>query len=409
MQQKVNTESYKGVRDFYPEDQFIQNYIFSVWRKTVESFGYEEYNSSILEYSDLYKAKSGEEIVNEQTYNFNDRGDREVTLRPEMTPTIARMIAKKKRELPFPLRWYSIPNLFRYERPQKGRLREHFQLNVDFFGIETLDADLECIQLAYQILINFGLNDSQFEIRVNNKKLVDKTFDDLGLSEIEAHQMRKLLDKKAKITNFDEEAKKILKRDFEYDPKADEVIETLLNRLNYRGISNVSFDPTLMRGFDYYTGVVFEIFAKDNENNRSIFGGGRYDDLLDIFDAPKVPAFGFGMGDVVIKDVLEANNLLPKYISKTDIYICTLNDAMYKPATKLANELRESGLNVSVDYTGKKIKDQITKAAKKSIKYILCVGDDELNSNKYIVKNLETGKEKKIKRNKISKFVKEGK
>ncbi|MFT5179611.1 MAG: histidyl-tRNA synthetase [Candidatus Paceibacteria bacterium] len=409
MSNKVSKESYKGVRDFYPEDQFIQNYIFSVWKKTVESFGYDQYDASILELSDLYIAKSGEEIVNDQTYNFNDRGDREVTLRPEMTPTIARMIAKRKRELQFPLRWFSIPNLFRYERPQKGRLREHWQLNVDMFGISSIDAELESIEIAASILRNLGLNDGQFAIRVNNKKLVDKTFDELGLSEIEAHQMRKLLDKKSKIDDFDEQSEKILGKKFEYNPAADETIEALISRLNLRGISNVDFDPTLMRGFDYYTGVVFEIFAKDGENNRSIFGGGRYDDLLDIFDAEKVPAVGFGMGDVVIKDILEKNNLLPKYKPSSAVYICTLNEAMYKSATKLANELRAEGVNTSIDYSGRKVGDQISKASKKSIPYVICIGDDELNSNKFTVKNLVTGKEKVLKRAQIAKFVKDNK
>ena len=167
---KLSLEPYKGTRDFYPEDQFVQNYIFGVWRKVAESYGYLEYGASILEETDLYRAKTGEEIVNEQTYSFTDRGGRDVTIRPEMTPTVARMVAQKRKELSFPLRWYSIPNLFRYERPQRGRLREHWQLNCDMFGVDSIDADVEIISLAYDIMKAFGAKDENFEIRINDRK-----------------------------------------------------------------------------------------------------------------------------------------------------------------------------------------------------------------------------------------------
>src|ERR1035437_5168828 len=171
---KLSTEPYKGVRDFYPADMAVQNYIFDIWKKTTESFGYEEYGASVLEPADMYKAKSGDEIVNEHTYTFIDRGEREVTLRPEMTPTVARMVAAKKRQLVFALRWYSIPNLFRYEQPQRGRVREHWQLNVDLFGIEGITSDVEVISLAYKVMKNFGAKDEEFEIRVNSRKLLEK-------------------------------------------------------------------------------------------------------------------------------------------------------------------------------------------------------------------------------------------
>src|SRR5574343_1388711 len=158
----LSTESYKGVRDCYPEDMAVQNYIFSTWKKVVERFGYSEYNASILEPAELYRAKTGEEIVNEQTYTFKDRGDREVTLRPEMTPSVARMVAAKRRELGFPLRWCSIPNLFRYEQPQRGRLREHWQLNVDIFGVFDLWAEVEVINVAFDLMKKFGASEKDF-------------------------------------------------------------------------------------------------------------------------------------------------------------------------------------------------------------------------------------------------------
>ena len=198
---KLSTESYKGVRDFYPEDMAIQRYIFDTWSKTAESFGYERYDASLLEPSVLYKSKGAEntEIINEQSYIFIDRGDREVTLRPEMTPTVARMVSGRKRELKFPLRWYSIPNLFRYERPQRGRLREHRQLNCDMFGSSDYTADVEMIALAYQTLIDFGATPEMFQIQVNDRALMTRLYTAIGINESDIPAITKLNDKRKKI------------------------------------------------------------------------------------------------------------------------------------------------------------------------------------------------------------------
>jgi histidyl-tRNA synthetase len=219
---KLSTDSYKGVRDFYPEDMAIQNQIFDIWKGVVEKYGYQEYSASVLEPADLYRAKSGEEIVNEQTYTFKDRGDREVTLRPEMTPTVARMVAGKKRELAFPLRWFSIPNLFRYEQPQRGRLREHWQLNVDIFGIDNLQAEVEIIQMAYDITLAYGLNPADFEIRINNRKLMNYiTKDVFKLDDDKAKKLSKLIDKKEKLPKdtFELLAQEILNDKTIYTPE----------------------------------------------------------------------------------------------------------------------------------------------------------------------------------------------
>lgn len=357
---KIGTESYKGVRDFYPQDMFVQNYIFGVMRKAVESFGYSEYGASILEPADLYKAKTGEEIVNEQTYTFKDRGDREVTLRPEMTPTVARMVAAKKREFSFPLRWYSIPNLFRYEQPQKGRLREHWQLNADIFGVESIEAEIEMISIAHAIMKAFGLKDSDYEIRVNDRKIMNYILEDfLSLSPSESHSVSKIIDKKDKVgkEDFADKIRSVVgvKSDellnLLHSENLDEFISLLPEKARSHqgvleikelqeslagiGIKNVVFSPTLMRGFDYYTGIVFEIFDTNPENRRAIFGGGRYDDLLSIFGAEKIPAVGFGMGDVTTRDVLETYNLLPKYKPATELYICVLEEKYHNYANKI--------------------------------------------------------------------------
>ena len=316
---KLSTDPYKGVRDFFPADMAVEKHIFAIWRQTCEKYAYEEYAASVLEPAELYRAKSGEEIVNEQTYTFIDRGEREVTLRPEMTPTVARMVAGKRRELSFPLRWYSIPNLFRYEQPQRGRVREHWQLNVDIFGVASIAAEIEAINMAYDITKAYGLKDADFEIRLNNRRVMDYvTRDVFGLNEDAAHKLAKLIDKKQKVKPeaFEEGVRAVFG-----DAGAAQVPKflTLLNSKNFDeftanlpqtkeehvgmkeireamaglerlGITNVRFDQTLMRGFDYYTGIVFEVFDLNPINRRSIFGGGRYDDLLALFGNDKVTA-----------------------------------------------------------------------------------------------------------------------
>ncbi|MEI8337696.1 MAG: histidine--tRNA ligase [bacterium] len=393
--QKLSTESYKGVRDFYPEDMAIEKYIFEIWRKTAESFGYIEYGASILEPTELYKAKSGEEIVNEQTYSFKDRGDRDVTIRPEMTPTVARMIAGIRREAKFPLRWYSIPNLFRYERPQRGRLREHFQLNCDIFGLEGIEAEVEMLSLSYQIMKNFGLKDEQFEIRINSRELLTETLTKQGIAPEKISDVIRLIDKKNKLKDFDEQYKSLTGKEFNLTLSANTKIDSLIEKLSKKNI-HVIFDPSLARGFDYYTGIVFEIYDKNPANPRALFGGGRYDNLLDIFDVEKVPTVGFGMGDVTIKDVLETYGLLPEYKSTTQVAILPFSDEFYAEADIVANEFRIHNINVVIDYSNKKIGDRIAKIDKEKIPYVLVVGEEENKTKKFKLKELSTKKESEI-------------
>ncbi len=433
---KLSTDSYKGVRDFYPEDQVVQNYIFSTMRRVVESFGYVEYGASILEDTDIYRAKSGSEIVNEQTYSFTDRGGRDVTIRPEMTPTVARMVAKKRQELSFPLRWYSIPNLFRYERPQRGRLREHWQLNCDMFGVDSIHADAEIITVAYSIMKAFGAKDGDFVVRINNRLLLNAVLNDyLGLDTEKSYALTKLIDRKEKmpLEDFTEEAKKILgdKTDllFKYlnaatpDDLPVELQETsgvqdlvkLISILQVRGVSGIKFDPTLVRGFDYYTGTVFEFFDVDPSNNRSLFGGGRYDDLVSLFDVDPVSAVGFGMGDVTIRDFLETHGLMPKLNSSTKVYICqllektqvsSLKSQVLESAEDLASYLRQNGVNVAVDFTGRKVGAQIKTAEKQNIPYIICVGEEEASTKKFKLKNLEKHEEVEVEMEEMPKLLK---
>jgi histidyl-tRNA synthetase len=402
---KITTEGYKGVRDFYPKDYKIQEYIFTVWKDVMRSYGYEQYDSSVLENAELFKQKSGEEIINEQTYTFTDKGDREVSLRPEMTPIVARMIAAKQKELSFPIRWFSMPNLFRYERPQKGRLREHWQLNVDLFGLNNTASDIEIISIASSIMKAFGISNDKFVIKLNDRDIINKTLADMGLTEEQTVKITKLLDKKNKIDNFDELAKEIVGKDFVWKPEQNEKIKKIISELETLGVTNVEFAPDMVRGFDYYTGMIFEVFDTGKENNRSIFGGGRYDDLTSLFSDEKVPAVGFGMGDVTLRDVLETYDLLPHFETPVDLYICTLDEKFISAGNLLAQAWRDEGLNIVVDVTGKKVGDQIKKANKLQSPFIVCVGEDEIKSKKVVVKNLETRKEKKMKIERVSEFV----
>ncbi len=305
---KLSTDPYKGVRDFYPEDMAVQNYIFSIWRTIAEQFGYQEYSASLLEYSELYRGKGSDEIVNEQTYSFTDRGDREVTLRPEMTPTLARMIAARRKSLKFPLRWYSIPNVFRYERPQRGRKREHWQLNCDLMGIAGVEAEVEIISLAHSIMKKFGAKDEDFSIKMGSRTALTNELLNRKIPTEYHKKISQLIDRQGKIPEDERMAElRKLGGDFEISESSD--IAKLRRLLTEKGITNTVFDPHIVRGFDYYTGMVFEVFDTHTENRRSLFGGGRYDNLLEMFGVEPVPTVGFGMGDVTIRDFLETHKL----------------------------------------------------------------------------------------------------
>ena len=415
---KLSTDAYKGVRDFFPADMAVQNYIFGIWKRTAESYGYEQYDASVLEPADLYKAKSGEEIVNEQTYTFIDRGEREVTLRPEMTPTVARMVAAKRRELGLPLRWFSIPNLFRYEQPQRGRVREHWQLNVDIFGVESINAEIEAINMAYDITKAYGLKDTDFEIRLNNRKVMNYvTKEVFCLNDEAAQKLSKLIDKKDKVKPewFEAAAQEILgdktkefltllnsKNFEEFTMKLPQTtdehvglkeIRAVIQGLERLGITNVRFDQTLMRGFDYYTGIVFEVYDLNPANRRSVFGGGRYDDLLSLFGNDKIAAVGFGTGDVIARDLMETYGTLPKSNAPADLAICVVGEQNTPYSLDLAQSLRAKGMRVSVDLSNKKLGDQISNADKKGVAKVICIGDEEVKTGKLRLKTLANQEE----------------
>jgi histidyl-tRNA synthetase len=415
----LSTQPYKGARDFYPEEKRLQKYMFKAMRDVAESFGYEEYDAPIIEPIDLYLAKSSQEIVDEQTYAFVDRGGRSVTLRPEMTPTVSRMVAGKRQELAYPLRWYSIPNLWRYERPQRGRLREHWQLNVDIFGVDNTSADIEIIQVADGILRKLGAKSSMFTIKVNSRKLINHILQEvLSLDAVQSQSMVRLIDRIEKIERsaftaqvdalftqaqrergsletlmhiLDAKSLSALPQALASHPSVME-LKLLMDALANLEITNAEFDIKLMRGFDYYTDIVFEVFDTNPENNRSMFGGGRYDGLVGQFGVEPLPTVGFGMGDVTLQNFLESHKLLPNLKTETDAYVILVGP-VYERTAGLIAKWRRMGLNTSVDTTNRKIEKQIKTAVKKGIRYAIIIGEEELKNEQYILKDLTTGKE----------------
>lgn len=428
----LSKQPYKGARDFYPKDKRLQKYMFAKWREVCERFGYEEYDAPILEPLEIYQAKTGEEIVNEQTYVFEDRGGRKVVIRPEMTPTVSRMVAAKRQELPYPVRWYSIPNLWRYERPQRGRLREHWQLNVDIFGVADVSAEYEIVTLVDAMFKAFGATHEMYEIRLNSRKLIDYALHNyLGLNKQEAHGVSKLIDRMHKM----ERAKFIAAIDEVCSPATRErgSVEKLLSLLSVKELSklpselqahdsfaelkqmiellqaadikNVRFDITLMRGFDYYTDIIFEVFDKHPDNNRSMLGGGRYDGLVGLFGVQPVPTVGFGWGDVTLANFLELHHLMPDLAPETDAYVALIGDVS-SAAQKPIAELRKQGVNLAVGLAGRKLGDQLKAADKRGLRFALIIGESEIESGTYKLKDLRTGKEDTLKLREIAKTLK---
>lgn len=414
----LSTQSYKGTRDYYPADKRLQNYIFDTWRSVAESFGYEEYGAPVLEPLEIYAAKSGQEIVNEQTYQFTDRGGRSVAIRPEMTPSVARMVAARQQELAVPVRLYSIANFMRYERPQKGREREFWQFNADMFGVEGSVADAEILRLSDAVMQAFGAKRDMYTIRINNRDLINFMMAQyLRLDAVQSQLMIKLFDKKGKITNeqFRDQAFEIFEAEYAQEglrkiaklvsatsmaelpqeilqSEAVKDVQQLFTLLGEAGITNAKFDITLMRGFDYYTGMVFEVFDTHPDNNRAMFGGGRYDGLVTLFGAQPMPVVGMAPGATTTEEFLLAHSLLPNFTSTTDVYVIVLGDVL-KQAEKVAGALREEGVKVAVDITGRKLDKQIKAAVKMKIPYLLFIGEEEVKNEVYRLKDIVSEKE----------------
>jgi len=402
----LSTDPYKGVRDFYPDDWARLEAMFARIRETLALWGYEEYNASPLERTELYEAKISDWSYNEETYTFTDRGDRSVTLRPEMTPTLARMVAGKRRELALPLRWFSIGNRFRYERPQKGRLREFYQADVDLIGLPEGEADIEIVQLAAALLKNFRAIEGDFIIRISSRSLLNEACKAAGLTSDGTRQYLHLLDKKSKMTPeaFSAASTTLTAKDplalIENTGAASEVAgekKKLLDRiamLKMRGVNNVVFDAGITRGFDYYTGMVFEVYDTNPANPRALFGGGRYDELVALFGGDQIPAIGFALGDVTLADFLETHKLtLNTNVGKPQLYLGTPKVGDIPSAQNFADTLRAQGGRVFVNLTDRALGDQVKDAVKRGIPLFIAYGADEIANKTVRMKILATNEE----------------
>jgi histidyl-tRNA synthetase len=389
-----------GFRDFYPADCAQRNALFATWRQAVSRYGFVEYDGPPLEPLELFTKKSGSELTS-QLYNFTDKGEREVTLRPEMTPTLARLVAARHRNFKKPLKWFSIPQVFRYERPQEGRLREHFQLNCDIVGEAGLQADIELIALVIDTLRAFGLTAADFVVRLSDRQFWTAFMDTHQVPEAERYNFLQIIDKSERVSE-DETRKKL-------GPLADPVFSVLKDGADWeplqkieagladRGFSKyVKRDFTIVRGIAYYTGPVWEVFDRAGQF-RAIAAGGRYDDLLLKLGDVDMPALGFGMGDVVLAKILQARNLTPASTAANGLYVVIPDLAHQSAALKLVQVLRDAKLGpVEFPFAPMKMGKQFQAAEERGARWALIVDNETLTNKTVGVKNLVTRQQEPV-------------
>lgn len=413
----------KGTRDFYPEQMAVRVWLYGMMRQVSESFGYQEYEAPILESLDLYAAKSGEELVKEQAYVFTDRGGDQITLRPELTPSLARMVAQRQKELVFPLRWWSFGPFWRYERPQKGRTREFFQWNVDMIGVNSPEADAEIVSVLVSFFRKVGLRPEQVLVMVNNRRLMDAQFEAFGIPPAMRSAVSAWIDRREKM-----EPQEWLAYGREIglsERQLAQIGEMLENRELWResdeltrffaaaeamGIADyVRFEPSIVRGLLYYTGTVIEAWEVGGDIKRAILGGGRYDNLLADVGGEPLPGVGFAMGDVVITLILEKYGLMPKNlrVNPAPILVTVFDADHLLESFRLADELRLSGLNVACYPEVAKLSRQFKYADRLGMRLVLVLGPDEKARGTVTVKDLQQGTQVEVARGEVEKAIKE--
>jgi len=412
----------KGTRDFYPEDMAVHNYIVDGWKKVSLRNGFEEYDGPIFEYLKMFQIKSGDEIV-EQLFSLTDRGGRDLALRPEMTPTLARMVNQRISSLPRPIKWFSVPRLFRAERPQKGRLREFFQWNIDIIGEESVLADAEIIFTTVDYLRQAGLTSEDIKVKISSRRLLSAVLKKIGIEESALDSLYVVLDKKTRLppdtfsallkeqVGDKERAEKI--ESFMSIESVSQIDETIslednrairevaeLNRmLEQMGISEYcQFDPSIVRGLAYYTGIVFEVHDVVGDL-RAICGGGRYDNLLADFGGPTVSATGMGMGDCVLEILLKDKGLLQKQVPKIqlDYFVASIGSgALAERVYRIIAELRSRGESANFSYKMGGLSRQLKEASALNAKECIIIGEEELKENKITVKDMATGEQELV-------------
>jgi histidyl-tRNA synthetase len=418
----MKTKALAGFRDFYPTDLTLRSHIFSIWRSVASRYGFEEYDGPPLEPLGLYTAKSGEEIVG-QLYNFKDKGERDVALRPEMTPTLARMVAARAGELKKPIRWFSIPQLFRYERQQRGRLREHFQLNCDLIGEPGPLADAEIIALAIDVMRAFGLGPQDVRVRLSDRRVLTAILRQRGVPASSMSKAFEFIDKYERMR--EEEIEKLSERAELFTPasvedliqvsqirgwealdgelarasesaKAAAPLREVYQALTAMGLADfVELDLTIVRGLAYYTGIVFELFDA-GRTLRAISGGGRYDNLLQDLGGVSLPALGFGMGDVVLSELLKEKGLIPSDESSIDVFLAFITQDDLSHVLTLAHQLRDKGLRVEYALSPQAVGKQLKLADARHARLAAVIGPDERARGELIVRDLRSGTQEAV-------------
>ena len=407
----MQAKALPGFRDFYPADLALRAHILHTWRAVASRYGFEEYDGPPLEPLELYTAKSGPEIVG-QLYNFTDKGGREIALRPEMTPTLARMVAARANGLKKPIRWFSVPQLFRYERQQRGRLREHFQLNCDLIGEPGALGDAEIIALAIDVMRAFGLNPADVRVRLSDRRLLAAILAEIGLGgerEALAHQALDKIGRKeyparkqglleagateAAIARLESlrEVRQLaeIERGFPDALAAAEPLRTVVQGLEAMGLGAfVDLDLTIVRGLAYYTGPVFELFDA-GKTLRAICGGGRYDNLLASLGGVDMPAVGFGMGDVVLAELLRERGVAPKVTPSIDVFVAGVTGADLPYVLGMAHELRDANLRAEYSLSAQSVGKQLSLAGARRARWAVVIGPDERARGDVMLKDLE--------------------
>ena len=410
----------KGTRDFYPPDMASRNWIIDGWKKVSVRNGFEEYDGPIFEYLKMFQIKSGDEIV-DQLFSFKDRGGRDLALRPEITPTLARMVNQQINSLPKPIKWFSVPRLFRAERPQKGRLREFFQWNIDIIGVDDVLADAEIIFTTVDYLRSIGLKHREVKVKISSRKLLASSLKNVGIPEAQLDSLYPLLDKYSKIpgdtfekmlvdlvsdkrmakqimdfmgTTTLSEVSEIIGANAEVEDAIQELAR-LKELLEQMGVwQYCDFYPSIVRGLAYYTGVVFEVHEFTREL-RAICGGGRYDNLLHDFGGPQIPATGMGMGDCVLGILLDERGLFKPESKELEYFVAFVDEAYRQNAIKLTMKLRSAELAANFSYKAAKLSRQLKQASAQNAKKCIIIGE-EYKNNQLIIKDMATGKQELV-------------
>jgi len=417
MNQKLSNLPYRGTTDLFGIELKKRQYIFNVWRQTCLNFGFQEYLTPLLEPAIIYETKSGEDVGKKQLYTLTDLKGRRLAIRPEMTPSVIRLVSRIYSSAPKPLRLFSIANFMRNERPQKGRSREFWQLNADIFGSESNLSDTEIISLALSIMNNFKAPSGSFSLYINDRRIVDQILIDIvGLKKNQTSSIGRILDKFKKLersdfsqtlTDLDLNSKQIetiisflesnasnLVTNFPQlkdNPGYQNITQLIKNIKQVPLAENVIFQPSIIRGFDYYDDMVFEVFDNHPENNRSLFGGGRYNGLADIFGSQNIPAVGFAPGDITTKLFLEQNDLFPKDQISISVFLPVLDEKLIQATFSLASQLRSLNLPIVTSTEVTPLTKALQHAGKQKFSFILILGEKEAEQKQITIKNLETG------------------